>query len=136
MVCHHLEVNISLKVQNNQDTIHGPNEAQEEVRSQYGCIDFSGKIHTVTIMETKFESETDRKVIQRLSYLGIHCIKKSSNSDIIIDVKKCITKGACCGCPLRGPARALQIQRQMLAVNHCAESGVLKGRDEGEKWRS
>ena len=67
---------------------------------------------------------------------GDSLYKQSPNSDIIIDVKKCITKGACCGCPLRGPARALQIQRQMLAVNHCAESGVLKGRDEGENWRS
>ena len=45
--------------------------------------------------------------------------------------KKCIPKGTCHGCLQRGPARALQIQRQMLAANHWTGSGVPNGGAEG-----
>ena len=38
-----------------------------------------------------------------------------------MDDKKCIPKGACQGCLWRGPARALHIQRQMLAAKHWTE---------------
>ena len=41
-----------------------------------------------------------------------------------MDAKKCIWKGACYGCLLRGPARALHIQRQMLAANHWTDHRV------------
>ena len=47
--------------------------------------------------------------------------------DIIVDAKKCLQKGAWYGCLLRGPARALHIQRPMLAANHWAELGVPNG---------
>ena len=39
------------------------------------------------------------------------------NPDIIVDAKKYILKGTWYGCLLRGPARALQTQRRMLAAN-------------------
>ena len=34
-----------------------------------------------------------------------------------MDNKKCILKGACYDCPLRGPSKALHKQRQMPAAN-------------------
>ena len=46
--------------------------------------------------------------------------------------KKCMLKGACYGCLQRGSARALQIQRQMLAANHWSGHGVLNGRLGGQ----
>ena len=44
--------------------------------------------------------------------------------DNIVDAKKCMLKGAWYGCLLRGFARALQIQRRMLAANYWTERGV------------
>jgi hypothetical protein len=46
------------------------------------------------------------------------------NPDTIADAKKYMLKGALYGCLLRGPARTLQIQRWMLAVNHWTEHEV------------
>ena len=44
-----------------------------------------------------------------------------------MDDKKCLPKGACYDFLLRGPARALQIQRQMLAANYWTEYRVPNG---------
>jgi hypothetical protein len=44
------------------------------------------------------------------------------------DAKKCLLKRAWYSCLLRGSARALQIQRKMLAANHRTERGVPSGR--------
>jgi hypothetical protein len=41
-----------------------------------------------------------------------------------VDAKKYMLKGAQYGCLLRGPTRALQIQRWMLAANHLTEHRV------------
>jgi hypothetical protein len=41
-----------------------------------------------------------------------------------VDVKKCMLKGAFYVCLLSGPARALQIQSQMLTANHWTEWGI------------
>ena len=44
--------------------------------------------------------------------------------ETLVDAKKCMLKGACYSCLLRVSARALQIQRWMLAANHRTECGV------------
>ena len=41
-----------------------------------------------------------------------------------MDAKKYILKGACYSCLLRAHARALQIQRKSLVVNHWTVHGV------------
>jgi hypothetical protein len=57
------------------------------------------------------------------------------NPDTTADAKTCLLTGACCGCLLRGSARALLIPMQMLAAHHPTEhrdpSGGVRGRTEG-----
>jgi hypothetical protein len=69
-------VNISPKVQNTQDTIHRPYEAQEEGRPECASVllRWGNKILTGGNMETKCEAETEGKAIQRLPHLQIHPI--------------------------------------------------------------
>ena len=55
---------------------------------------------------------------------SITVLRQWDHADTIVDAKKCMLKGAWYGCLLRGPARALQIQRRMLAANHWNECGV------------
>ena len=69
-------------------------------------------------------AETEVKATQRLPYLGLHPIK--SNQTPTLDEKH-VPKGACHGCLQRGPARALQIQRQKLATNYWTGLGVPNG---------
>ena len=132
-------MNISPKAQNNQNTIHRPHEAQEEVTPQCECFVFFFVFLVFLLLLLLFEKGKNthrgnygdkvwgrdwRKGHPETVLCGDSWYKQSPNSDIIMDVKKCILKGACYGCLLRGPARDSQIQRQMLAINHCAESGV------------
>jgi len=49
------------------------------------------------------------------------------NRVTIADAKKCLLRGAWYGCLLRGSARALLIQMQMLADNHGTEHGDPSG---------
>jgi hypothetical protein len=71
-------VDICPEVQNTQDTIHRPHEAQEEGRPK--CVDTSvllrrrNKIPMGEVTETKWGAETEGKAIQRLPHLGIHPI--------------------------------------------------------------
>ena len=58
--------------------------------------------------------------------------KQSRNPNTTMDYKKCIPKGICHGCLWRGPARALQIQRQMLAANHWSGCGLAPPMEELE----
>ena len=44
-----------------------------------------------------------------------------------MDANKCLLKRVCYDYPLRGPARALQKQRQMLAANHWTKYRVPNG---------
>ena len=48
-----------------------------------------------------------------------------------MDDKKCIPKGAWYGCLLRGPVRALDIKRQMLAAKHWTGCGIPMEKLEG-----
>ena len=71
-------MDIILEARNTQDTIHRPNEAQEEGRpkSMDTLVLFrrGNKIPTGGNTETKCGAETEGKAIQRLSHLGIHSI--------------------------------------------------------------
>jgi hypothetical protein len=75
-------------------------------------------------MEIKCRAEIKGKATQRLSHLGIYPIHSHQNPDTTVDAKKCMLTGVRYSCLLRGPSRALQIQRQMLAANHWTEHGV------------
>ena len=57
-------------------------------------------------MEKMCVAESEGKATQRLSYLGIHPIM-SPNPNIIVEVKKCISKEACYVCLLEGPCQSL-----------------------------
>jgi hypothetical protein len=71
-------VDISPEAQNTADTIHRPNEDQEEGRLKYPSIDTSvflrreSKISMGGDAETKCGAETEGKTIQRLPHLRIH----------------------------------------------------------------
>ena len=48
---------------------------------------------------------------------------QTPNPDTIADAKKCLLTGALYGCLLRGLARALLIELQIIAPNHQTEQG-------------
>jgi len=57
-------------------------------------------------METKFGEETEGMAIQSLPHLGIQLIYiQPPNPDNIADAKKCMLRGTCYSCCLRGSAR-------------------------------
>jgi hypothetical protein len=70
-------VDINPKTRNTQDTIHRPQEAQEEGIPKCGLI-LLRKGNTIWSMgantQTKCGAETEGKVIQRLPHLGIQPI--------------------------------------------------------------
>jgi hypothetical protein len=98
---------VILKGQNIQNTIYRPHEAQEEGRWIFQFIFFQkqffiryfllrrgNNIRTRGNTETKCGVETEGKVIQRLTHLGIHPIYKSPNPDTIGDTNKYLLTGA------------------------------------------
>jgi hypothetical protein len=70
-------------------------------------------------------SNNKGKAIQRLLHLGIHPIY--SCQMLLWMQGSALLTGDWFGCLLRGSARAWQIQRRMLAANHCTERGVPDG---------
>jgi hypothetical protein len=65
----------------------------------------------------------------------IHSIYIHQTQDTIVDVKKCLLTRAWYSCLLRGSARAWQIQRKMLTVNHWTGHGVPNGGVRERNWR-
>ena len=68
--------------------------------------------------QTKYRTETKGKPMQRLFHL--HSIYSYQTQKLLY-----MLTGASYSCFLRGPARALQIQRWMLTSNHWTEYTVL-----------
>jgi hypothetical protein len=86
------------------------------------------KIHTEASMDTKCRAKTEEKAIQRLSHLGIHSIYSLQNLTLLwISRNACQKEPDIASCLYRGPARALQMQRQMQASNHWNEHGIPSG---------
>jgi len=81
------------------------------------------KIFTGGDMEAKFGEKTEGTAIQSLSSMGIQPISLPK-LDKIDKAEMCMLTGARYRCLLRGPARACQIQRWMLAANHWTEKGI------------
>ena len=63
---------------------------------------------------------------------GDSSYKQTPNPSTIMDNKKCILKGTCYDCPLRGPSKALHKQRQMPAANPRTGRGHILEELEGE----
>jgi hypothetical protein len=101
-------VDISPEVQNTQDKIHRPHEAQEEGRTvdTLGLLRRENKILTEGNTEIKCGAETEGMTIQRLNHLGNPSYIQSPNPDTIVDANKCLLTGACYRCLLRGSAIA------------------------------
>ena len=78
-------------------------------------------------METKCGAETEGKATQRLSYLGIHPINSHQTLKLLWMTRSAYRKEPVMVVFWRGPARALQIQRQMLGARHWTECGVPNG---------
>ena len=118
-------MDISQKAQNKQDKIHRPHET-EEGRPKCGCFSSSekgkNKILTEAITEIKCGAETEGKAIQRLSYLEIHPIN-SHQTLHYYGRQEMLAQRSLIWLSPRVPARALQVQRQMLASNHWTEHG-------------
>jgi hypothetical protein len=84
---------------------------------------------------TKYRSKCRDKVWSRdwrkghpeTAPLGDLSYIQSPNADTIVDAKKRMLTGAWYGYLLRGLARVLQIQRQMLATDHWTENRVPNG---------
>jgi hypothetical protein len=91
-------VDINPKVQNNQDSIHRPDEAQEEGRSKCGCFSVlrrGNKIITRGNMETKYQwKELQRQSVEQR-------LKEKLNRDCPTwrSIPYTVTKpGSYCGC--------------------------------------
>jgi hypothetical protein len=76
------------------------------------------KVLTGANMEIKCTTKAEGKAIQRLFHL--HSIYSYQTQKLLY-----MLTGASYSCFLRGPARALQIQRWMLTSNHWTEYTVL-----------
>ena len=68
-------MDFSPEVQNTQDTIHRPHEAQEKEDHSVDTLVLLRKGNKIPMERvTKFRAETEGMTIQRLTHLGIHPI--------------------------------------------------------------
>jgi hypothetical protein len=75
-------------------------------------------------METKSRAETEGKTIQRLPHLGIHPINSHQTLTLLWMLRNVCWKKPDIVVSWEALARALQIQSQMFAGNHCTECGL------------
>lgn len=72
-----------------------------------------------------------------IGYPELHSVDGCEpNADTIVDIKKYMQTGVLRCFFLRDFARAWQIQRWMLTVNHCTDHGIPSGGKDWRSWRS
>ena len=123
-------MDISPKALNTQDTIHRPHEAQEEGRPNCGCFGSSekqNKILTRANIWIKCRAETEGKAIQSLSHLETHPMYSHQTPTLLWMPRNVCWKETFVMVSSGRHARALQIQRRMLIVNHWTECEVPNG---------
>ena len=117
-------MDINPKAQNKQVTIHKPQEANEDGRPKWGMLCFlrerEQNAHRSNFGD-KVWSRDWRKGHAETALPVDSSYKQSPNPKLPWMTRSVYRKEPVILSFWRGPARALQIHRQMLAANHCTE---------------